>query len=203
MGTGTHTTRRALAIAAAIALLFAGCGGSDDSNDLNTPESAVQRKIETAQAEVKAAPDKPEPQAALAKAYFQSAGVKTNSTGEYSDAGKDDLRRATQAWARYLSLDPDPLDTGVAQLIAAAYGPGSLDEPKKAVEVQQVLAENITPPRASQYAQLAQMAYSAGEVDIGDKARDRTLELLPKRARAAMRKRLSSARQIAPAQSQP
>ena len=203
MGTGTHTTRRAVAIAAAIALLFAGCGGSDDSNDLNTPESAVRRSIETAQAEVKAAPDKPEPQAALAKAYFQSAGVKTNSKGEYSDAGKDDLRRATKAWDRYLALDPDPLDTGVAQLIAAAYGPGSLDNPKKAVEVQQVLAENISPPRASQYAQLAQMAYSAGEVDIGDRARKRTLELLPKRARAAMRKRLKSARQIAPAQSAP
>ncbi|HVF76898.1 MAG TPA: hypothetical protein VNA28_01265 [Solirubrobacteraceae bacterium] len=203
MGTGTYTTRRAIAIAAAIALLFAGCGGSDDSNDLNTPESAVQRNIESAQAEVKAAPDKPEPQAALAKAYFQSAGVKTNDKGEYSDAGKDDLRRATKAWERYVSLDPDPLDTGVAQLIAAAYGPGSLDEPKQAVEVQQVLAENISPPRASQFTQLAQMAYSAGEVDIGDKARKRALELLPKRARPATRKRLKQARDLAPAQSQP
>jgi hypothetical protein len=197
MGTGTHASRRTVAIAAAIVLVLAGCGGSSDSEDLNTPESAVQRNIESAQAEVKAAPNKPQPQAALAKAYFQSAGVKVNSTGQYSDAGKDDLRRATMAWDRYLTLDPDPLDTGVAQLIAAAYGPGSLDEPKNAVQLQRVLANNTSPPRASQYVQLALMAYSASDLPLGDRAAKRALELLPKRARAANRKRFASARLLA------
>ena len=205
MATGRHRSRRALAAALALVVVLAGCGGSssdDDTGDLNSPEAGLELKIEAAQKEAKADPTDPEPLAELAKAHFQAAGLKTNSTGEYSDEGKAELRRATKAWDRYVALDPKPLDTGVAQLIAAAYGPGSLDEPKQAVEVQQVLTENSRPPRASQYAQLAQMAYYAGEVRTARRAADRALELSPKRARKALRKRLASARQLAPAQTE-
>ena len=208
MGTGRPASRRALAVAVAVAVavVLAGCGGSssdDDTAELNSPEAGLEIKIEAAQKEAEVDPSDPEPLVELAKAHFQAAGLKTSSTGEYSDKGKAELRRATRAWDRYVALNPKSLDTGVAQLIAAAYGPGSLDEPKKAVEVQQLLTENSRPPRASQYAQLAQMAYYAGEVRIAERAADRALELSPKRARKALRKRLASARQLAPAQTQP
>ncbi len=198
MRTGTHRSRRLLATVAALAILLAGCSSdSDDSQDLNSPEASVRRNIENAQADVKAAPRKPEPLADLAKAHFQAAGVKTNSTGAYTEEGKSELRRAVSAWERYVAMDPEPLDTGVAQLIAAAYGPGSLDKPKKAVEVQQILAENTRPPRASLYAQLARMAYYAGETRTGERAADRAIELSPKRARKAMRRQLELARRAA------
>lgn len=195
----SHASRRALAAAVVIAVAFAGCGDSDErSEPPAAATSGLDARIAAADKQAKAAPDDPDPLAELAKAHFQAAGLKTNSTGGYTDDGKQQLREATKAWDRYLALDPDPLDTGVAQLIAAAYGPGSLDRPKKAVEVQILLTENLSPPRASQYARLAQMAYYAGETETAEKAGKRAIELSPGRARRAMRRLLSSARQLAP-----
>ena len=199
MRTSTRTDRRALAAAAAIAVALGGCGSSDDDKPaLPSAEAGLERKIETAEKAAKAKPADPEPLAQIAKARFQLAGLKNDSTGAFDDDGKAELRRATKAWERYLALDPQPLDTGVAQLIAAAYGPGSLDDPKKAVEVQQILAQNTRPPRASLYAQLARMAYYAGERQTAEQAADRAIELSPRRARKAMRRQLATARQAAP-----
>ena len=199
MGTSRRTNRRALAAVAAIVVALSGCGSSDDDKPAAiSAEAGLERKIEAAEKAAKAKPTDPGPLAEIAKARFQLAGVKNDSTGEFSDDGKAELRRATKAWERYLSLDPQPLDTGVAQLMAAAYGPGSLDNPRKAVEVQQILTENTRPPRASLYAQLARMAYYAGERQAGEKAADRAIELSPKRARKAMRRQLAAARQAAP-----
>jgi tetratricopeptide (TPR) repeat protein len=198
MGTGRHASRRALATATAIVIALAGCGSSDDKSDPSGAAASLERKIDAAQAKAKAAPTDPKPFAELAKLHFQVAGLKTGSTGEYSDAGKDELREATQAWGRYIALHPDPLDTSVAQLIAAAYGPGSLDEPKKAVAVQQVLAEQTRPPDAELYAQLAQKAYYAGDTQTAERAAKRAIELTPKARRAAMRKTLQATRSHAP-----
>jgi tetratricopeptide (TPR) repeat protein len=199
-----HASRRALAAIATVAVALAGCGGSDDDRpNTDSAQAGLDRRIEAAEKQAKAKPTDPRPLAELAKAHFQAAGLKTNSTGAYTDEGKDELREATKAWDRYVALDPEPLDTGVAQLIVAAYGPGSLEQPRKAVDVQQVLTSNSRPPRASQYAQLAQMAYSAGEVGTAKAAADRAIALSPQSARTSMRKLLASARQLRPSQTQP
>jgi tetratricopeptide (TPR) repeat protein len=198
MGTGRHASRRALATAAAIAIALAGCGSSDDKPDPSSPAASLARKIDAAQARAKATPTDPKPFAELAKLHFQAAGLKTGSTGAYSDDGKSELREATRAWERYVALDPNPLDTGVAQLMAAAYGPGSLEQPKKAVAVQQVLAERTRPPDAALYAQLAQKAYYAGDTQTAERAAQRAIELTPKAKRAAMRKTLQTTSGQAP-----
>jgi tetratricopeptide (TPR) repeat protein len=176
-------------------IALTGCGASDDKPDPNTPAGSLQRKIDVAQAKAKTAPADPEPLAELAKLHFQAAGLKTGSTGEYSDDGKNELREATQAWERYVALDPDPPDTRVARLMAAAYGPGSLDAPRKAVAAQQVLAEHTRPPNGRLYAQLAQMAYYAGDTQTAESAARRAIELTPKAQRAAIREVLQNARQ--------
>jgi tetratricopeptide (TPR) repeat protein len=200
MGTGRHASRRELATAIVIVIAIAGCGSSGDKPDPSSPAGALQRKIDTAQARAKAAPTDPEPLAELAKLHFQAAGLKTGSTGEYSDDGKSELREATQAWGRYVALDPNPLDTSVAQLMAAAYGPGSLDDRKKAVAVQQILAERTRPPSARLYAQLAQKAYYAGDRQTAERAAQRAIELTPKARRAAVRGLLQNARQASSVQ---
>jgi tetratricopeptide (TPR) repeat protein len=201
MGTSRHASRRALATVAVIAIALAGCGSSDDKSDQSGATASLERKIDAAQTKAKATPTDPRPFAELAKLHFQAAGLKTGSTGKYSDDGKQELREATQAWGRYVALDPDPLDTSVAQLIAAAYGPGSLDEPKKAVAVQQVLAERTRPPDAELYAQLAQKAYYAGDTQTAESAAQRAIELTPKSRRATLRETLKAARSAAaPAQ---
>jgi hypothetical protein len=196
MGTGRHASRRALVVAAAVAIGLTGCGSSsDDEPDARGAAAAsLERKIDAAQAKSKAAPTDPAPLAALAKLHFQAATLKMGSSGKYGDDGKAQLRRATQAWERYLALDPQPVDTSVAQLMSAAYGPGSLDDPKRAVAVQQVLATNTRPPDAAQFAQLAQKAYYAGYTRTGDDAAARAIELTPKSQRAAVRATMRSAR---------
>jgi hypothetical protein len=198
MAMRTHAARRALVTAAALAGLLAGCG-SEPAPDPDSPQAAVQRKIESAQADAKTAPADPRPLAALAKAHFQAAGLETVSAGGYNDKGKAHLRDAAQAWERYLAMEPRRPDTGVARLMAATYGPGALDEPKKALRAQQVLTTNTHPPNATLFAQLAQMAYYAGDARTGDLAVDRAVALTPKAGRSAIRDALATAReQIAP-----
>lgn len=189
---------------AAVALGLTGCGSSsDDRPEAKGAAAALERKIDAAQAKSKAAPTDPAPLAALAKLHFQAATLKMGSSGKYGDDGKAQLRQATRAWERYLALDPQPVDTGVAQLMSAAYGPGSLDDPKRAVAVQQVLATNTRPPDAAQFAQLAQKAYFAGFTRTGDAAAARAVELTPKSQRSAMRATMKSARSQLPPQPQP
>lgn len=191
----TRLSRRALAGAAVVAAVLTGCGSSPgDERELNSPEAALELKIEAAQNASKAAPTDPEPLEDLVKAHFQAAGLKTGEAGRYNDEGRAQLRRATQAWDRYVALDPEPLDTGIAQLVAAAYGPGSLDNPKKAVEIQELIAANTRPPNAGPYAQLAQMAYYAGDARTARRAAARAIELTPRPGRAAMREALAAAR---------
>lgn len=198
MGTGRHASRRALAAAAAIAIALMGCGSSEEQPDPSSPAASLESRIDIARARAKTAPTDPKPFAELAKLHFQAAGLKTGSTGKYSADGKHELREATQAWERHVALDPDPPDTGVAQLMTAAYGPGSLDEPKKAVAVQQILAEHTRPPNAALYAQLAQKAYYAGDTQTAESAARRAIQLTPKSRRAAVGETLQTARSQAP-----
>jgi hypothetical protein len=198
MGTGRHASRRALAAAAAVAVGLMGCGSSDDRPNAKGAAAGLERKIEAAQARAKAAPTNPAPLAALAKLHFQAATLNVGSKDGYGDDGKKQLRQATQAWERYLALDPQPVDTSVAQLMSAAYAPGSLDEPKKAVAAQRILAANTRPPDPAQFAQLAQKAYYAGETRTGDAAAARAIKLSPKSQRADMRKTMRTAKQLTP-----
>jgi hypothetical protein len=194
MGTGRHASRRALALAAAVAIGLAGCGSSDDDSDGKGAAAGLERKIEAAQTKAKAAPTNPAPLAELAKLHFQAATLKVGSDDGYGDDGKQQLRQATRAWERYLALDPQPVDTSVAQLMSAAYAPGSLDEPKKAVAAQRILASNTRPPDAAQFAQLAQKAYYAGETRTGDAAAARAIKLTPRSQRADMRETMKTAK---------
>ena len=198
MGAGGHASRALAAVGLAIALGFAGCGSDDESDTEGNAASALERRIEAAEKQSKAAPSDPGPLAELAKLHFQAATLEREGSG-YTAEGKAELRRAAQTWERYVSLDPKRIDTSVAQLISAAYASSALNEPKRAVAVQQVVADNTSPPRAGMYSQLAQMAYSAGEVEIGDRAAKRAVELSEPKKRKALRKRLKAARtQLAP-----
>ena len=204
MASRTHASRRVLAaVAAGAALLLTGCGGSDedDKPDADSPQGSIERKIAAVQADVKAKPADPEPLAALAKAHFQAATLESIPTGGYTDEGKKQLRLAALAWERYLAKKPDRPDIGVAQLMAAAFGPGALHEPKNAVRAQRIITENADPPSASMFAQLAQMAYLAGDRSTAARAADRALELTPERERERLRDALRAA--VEQARSQP
>jgi len=133
--------------------------------------------------------------AALARARFSQAGIGDNfdpSRNVYTDAGKRKLQQAADAWQRYLTLDPDPQQAAqVAGIMVQAYGPEGLNKPAEAASAQEIIAE--ARPKANTYAQLAVLAYAAGQTRKGDLAKDKALELADEDERETLRGQLESA----------
>ena len=134
--------------------------------------------------------------AALARARFQLAGSGENfdpDKGTFTKAGQAKLVAASDAWERYLALDPKKPDDRVASLMVQAYG--ALNEPAKAATAQEVITD--ARPTASTFTQLAIFAYQAGQTRKGDLAKDKALELTDADMREALKGQLDSAKQSA------
>ncbi|MBA2514968.1 MAG: hypothetical protein H0V26_11695 [Solirubrobacterales bacterium] len=171
------------------AITEGGGGGGDAGQDRFT-------KRETqALASTRRDPQDQAAWAELARARFSLAGIGDNfdaSRNTYTDPGKAKLRRASEAWERFLSLDPSPAEASrVASLMVQAYAPDGLDEPVKLVTAQELIAE--ARPGPNTYAQLAASAYAAGQERKGDLAKDKALELSPKDEREALRGQIEQA----------
>jgi len=168
-----------------------GAGGGQLEDELEQAEQAVQAR-----------PRDPRALANLVRLRVQVAGVGENfdaNTGQFTQTGRGLLRQAAQAWERYLALDPDPVDPQLATLMVQAFtGLGELDD---AVAAQQIVTEaDADNPRS--YAQLAALAYQAGEDRIADLARQRALRLAEGDERDLIRSQLEAVQQQVAAQEQ-
>jgi Fe-S cluster biosynthesis and repair protein YggX len=123
----------------------------------------------------------------LAKSLYHEAGAEPNttSTGEVTSKGKALFKQVSQAWNRYIALNPPKPDAELAQLMENVYGEAGLDEPSKEVEVLQI-AIQARPTDATLYADLAVYSYRAHNTRQGDLASEKALALTP----ASERKRL-------------
>lgn len=129
----------------------------------------------------------------LVRARVQLAGQGENvdsSTGAYTQPGQAKLREATQAWERYLSLEPRRPDDRTARLVVQAYS--ALGQPAQAARAQEIITE--ARPTSGNYAQLALLAYQARNQRLGDLARREALSLTPSDQREALRGQLDQAR---------
>jgi tetratricopeptide (TPR) repeat protein len=138
--------------------------------------------------------------AAVARARFNlaSAGENVNqSTGEFSDQGKAELQAAGRAWEEHLKLAGNKADSRVAGLMVQAYS--VLGEFDKAAEAQEVIA--LDRDSSGAYAQLALLAYQAGQTRKGDLARDKALKLTDPDMRQNIKGQLDQARAQAVLQS--
>ena len=150
---------------------------SDDSEGGDASEQ-VQEQLDAANQRLAANPQDAAALAELARLRFQAAGFGENfdqATGTFTDQGRQQLRQAERAWTRYLALDPPEPDADVAAVMAQALGPTGLGELDKAVNALQIVAEEQE--TAPIYAQLAALAYQAGNDRTGDLAREEALEL--------------------------
>jgi len=146
-----------------------GEGGGGDS-----PDAVLDRQIEDAAKDARARPRDPAAWAKLSRLRFQRAGI---GEGFQSETGRQKLVLATQAWERYLRLDPKNLDEGLALLMSRAYGQEGLNQPDKAVAAMRIVTAETKPPNTNLYQQLAALAYRAGQTSTGDLAAERALEL--------------------------
>jgi hypothetical protein len=132
--------------------------------------------------------------AAVARARFTLANAGDNvdqATGNYTDAGAEQLRAAGRAWEEHLELAGDTPDPNVASLMVSAYAAiGQLDQ---ATSAQEIIAEDRN--SAGAYATLAQVAYQAGQTRKGDLAADKALELTDPDMRESLKGQLDQAKQ--------
>jgi tetratricopeptide (TPR) repeat protein len=161
--------------------------GGGDSGD------RFQQREEQALARTRANPQDQAAWLALARARVQLAGQGDNidpQTGQYSRAGQAELRRAAQAWERYLGLEPAQPDTRTARLMVQAYA--ALGDLGQAARAQEIVAEDR--PTGATYTQLAALYYQAGNTRLGDLARREALRRTPRDEREALRGQLDQAR---------
>ena len=163
-------------------------GGSGDSGN----DRFVQQE-EAASAKARANPTA-ENWAAVARARFNLANTGDNvdqSTGNYTDAGAEQLRAAGRAWDESVKLaGKKPPDSRVASLMVQAYA--GLGQLEKATAAQEIVARDRD--SAGAYATLATLAYQANNMRLGDLAKDKALELTEPDMRESLRGQLESAR---------
>ena len=211
-GAGRRTTIKIVYLSLAVlmggGLVLFGIGG-DVSGGLfdafgernattDTGKGRYENLVETAQRETRIDPDDPVAYADLARARYQLANAGDNfdqQTGQYSAEGKRQLTLATEAWERHLALEPKQADDGVASLMVIAYGPQGLNDLEQAVSAQEVITE--VRPKSATFANLAILAYQAGQTRKGDLATDQAIERADPDDRKTLRAELKSAKEQA------
>jgi hypothetical protein len=163
---------------------------SNDSGGGSATES-LDKQIDSALARTRANPRDPQAWAALAVGRFRRAGIDGQlQDGTYTDDGKRRLRLAAAAWERHLALQPKHVDVRAANLMVQAYSENGLNELDKAVRAKQIVTEAEKPPSSNLYAQLAVLAYQAGDDRTGDLAGQRAVDLAPADERKALKAQL-------------
>jgi hypothetical protein len=206
-GRGRRRTVQAIYLSLAIlmggGLVLFGIGSSQsggivdavvgDGSGGDSATKTLDGRIKSALAKTKAKPRDPAPWAELARLRFQRAGIDgIRDDGTYTTKGKEKLRLATEAWEAHLALDPKQPNVDVARLMVLAYGRDALNELPKAVSALQLVTASEDPPSTTRYQQLAQLAYSAGDIRTGDLAAERAIDLAPKEDRGSLRTILKS-----------
>jgi hypothetical protein len=200
-----QVTYAGLALLMAVGLVGAGIGsdvsggifdiftGNDDA-DVSDANKETQKRIDSANDKLKA---NPRDQAALIAVvrghYTIAAGDTSRETGEFGDDGKDELKKASEAWKRYLALKPEKVDPALATLMMQAYGPGALNEPANATTAAEIVAEERKDPNS--YLQLVQFASLAGQKRKADLAADKALELATPEERKTVKQLIEQAKQ--------
>jgi hypothetical protein len=128
----------------------------------------------------------------LAKNLVHEAGQEKfqTTTGTPTSQGKKLFREAAQAWSAYIALSPPKPNAELAQLMESVYGETGLNEPAKEVEILQI-AVAARPTDAALYATLAEYAYKAHNVRVGDLASEKAVALSPAADRARVKGELA------------
>ena len=162
-------------------------GGGDGGTD------RFREQEQAATAKARANPTNAAAWAAVARARFTLANSGENidqNTGNYTDAGAEQLAAAGRAWQEHLKLAGKKPDPRVASLMVQAYaGIGDLDH---ATQAQEIVAEDRN--SAGAYATLATVAYQAGQIALAYLATGKALELTEPDMREALKGQLDTAK---------
>lgn len=165
----------------------------EDSTQNNATEQLEQR-LEDQEKKLQANPEDAAALAESAKLHYQIAGAGENfnsEQGRFTAKGLAELRAAEAAWDKYLATDPENINTGVTIQMVQVFSPAALNKPDKAVDAMELyIAER--PESSNLYAQLAQLAFIAGQDRKGDLAADKAVALAKEDDRKVLREQLDN-----------
>ncbi|HST55584.1 MAG TPA: hypothetical protein VLJ42_06785 [Solirubrobacteraceae bacterium] len=178
-----------------------GGGGIFDAVNGNAGSSGAtfDSKIKKDRKVVAAQPNNRQAWADLIHDLYAQAGtgenyVTTATASGFTPKAHNLLTQTDQAWARYLALNPKHPSSSLASLMIQVYAaPGALDQPAKAVKVMKIVIAD-RPPNAGLYASLANYAYLAHQVPLGDRSAKKALALTPKADRTILQNQLAQAK---------
>jgi hypothetical protein len=212
-GAGRRNTVRAIYLGLAIlmggGLVLFGVGGATNGGLLNALDQngnstggtdTFVKRVKTLETRVAANPKDAPAWAALARARYQESSVGENydqTTSTFTAKGKIKLKQVETAWDKYLALNPPKPNADVANLMVQAFGPAGLADLDRAVAAMEIVVDQRRPETSALYAQLAQLAYAAGQSRKGDLSTAKALQLSPKDQKAQLKQTLDSFKQQA------
>jgi hypothetical protein len=177
-------------------------GGLLDAFSSNSGQTSVDKvfeeRVDKAEKGIKVHPTDPKAWAELTRVRFQQAGSGDGfdaNQGAFTDKGKEKLQATAAAWNKYLTLTDKPDDT-VASLMVQAFSTTGLNQPGEAVSAMEIIVER-RPETGPLYAQLASLAYQAGQERKAELASKKALALTPADDREQIKAQLEAARQAA------
>jgi hypothetical protein len=207
-GSGRRTTVKVVYVMLAVlmggGLILFGIGGSvsgglidaitQQDSTTAAGSSEFQKRATAAQQKAEASPKDAAAWAEAARARYQLALSGDNfdqNTGQFTPAGKTQLQTAASDWEKHLALNPKQPNDNVASIMVNVYA--QLNEPAKAVAAQEVVTE--ARPKSKTFANLAVLAYQAGQTRKGDLATAKALELADPADRQTLKSDLEQAKQ--------
>jgi tetratricopeptide (TPR) repeat protein len=182
-------------------LIFFGIGGGTNGGLLDaingngsgsgtSVDALYKKRLDTLNQRVQVNPQDQAALVSLTQLHFQNAGTGDNfnqTQQAYTNKGLTELHSASDAWQRYLALNPSKPNTDAATVMATAYGPGGLKQYDKAVQALEIVIADRK-PSAALYAQLAILAAGAKQDRKSQLSEEKAIALAPK----AQRKQLKS-----------
>jgi hypothetical protein len=190
-GRGRRTTVRVVYIGLAVllggSLIFLGIGtgfggggflGAVGENE-GSGSASFSKQIKKYEKQIKANPQnvsawenltKDQLHEASGEAYVTSAGTPTSK-------GKELYARTARSWSSYIALTHSP-NPELAQQMVRVYGEEGLNQPAEAVKVLQIVTV-ARPESSTLFGELAEYAYRAHNVSLGDLASEKAVSLAP------------------------
>lgn len=167
-----------------------GQGGGGKANGQNL----YAKQLKAAELQATRTPNDRAAWAAVAHARFQMAGLGDDynqATGTFTSKGRSQLQGAQQAWERYLALKPRQPNPNLAREMVRALT--ALNQLGGAVTAQEIVAVHDG-SNSAQFANLAALAYLAGQTRKGDLSSTKAVSLAAKNTQATLKQYLASMR---------
>lgn len=172
-------------------------GGLFDAFSQNGGDATkqIQERVDRAEERTRTTPRDPAAWGTLAEAEYQLAGQSEGyqqETGQFTGESREHLVAAQRAWQRHVRLAGDRPNANLAATMRNALT--ALGDAEGAVRAQEIVLDGLENPGFGDYAQLAALAYAAGQTRKGDLAGDRAKELAPKAQRQELQQSLDAAK---------